>query len=246
MSDRGNAGRRQKRRGVLSGVAATILLSGCLSEQSFETKSPTTTPESKSPSSTEPLTPNPSDAGTPTSTSSDTETPTPEPTVVTNESEYPADQPLKPKSVSDSYSQWFGYDEPLLLGPDDVLPQNNGAVRPIRSRENWRKTVTNATEQEDVDPFAYEFVDETGFETETIVVVQHAVFGGEWLRLLSVNGVGSPHVRLQVEQAGQGSVNSFFYAYVFLRLPTDGTEIEQITAAVDDGQRSSRYVYRDE
>jgi hypothetical protein len=234
------------RRGVLVAALATTHLGGCLATENIGAESSVTTPGAESPSFTEPLTPSPSDAETPTPSPSDTETPTPEPTVVTNESEYPADQPLKPKSVSDSYSQWFGYDEPLLLGPDDVLPQNNGAVRPIRSRENWRKTVTNATEQEDVDPFAYEFVDETGFETETIVVVQHAVFGGEWLRLLSVDGVGSPHVRLQVEQAGQGGFNSFFYAYVFLRLPTDGTEIEQITAAVDDGQRSGRYVYRDE
>lgn len=246
MADTSDLGRGQSRRGVLSGVATTILLTGCLSGRSPGTESSATAPGTEPPSSTEPPTPSTSDTGTPALSASDAETPTPEPTAAANESDYPADQPLKPSSVSDSYSQWLHYDDPLFPSSDDVVPWKNGAIRAIRSREQWREVVTNATEQEDVDPFAYEFVDETDFATETVVIVQHAVIGGEWLRLLSVDGVGDPHVQLHVEQAGSQNINSFFYSYVFSRIPTDGAEIERITAVVDDGRRSARYVYLDE
>jgi|GEM_PF-1415566 len=233
-----------RRRDVLSGVATTTLLGGCSATESPETESPTTAPRTDPPSSTEAPSDtdeNLSDTETVTPISSDTETP-----VVTNQSAYPADQPLRIGSAEDSFQRWFDYDDPLIGDLDADLAAENGAIQPVWSREHWRRIVTRATESEGVDPFAYEFVDETDFQTETVVVVQHAVIGGEWLRLLSVDGVGDPHLQLHVEQAGYEVANSYFYQYVFSRVPTDGTEIERITASVDDDPRSTRYVYRDE
>lgn len=225
MPDRNNCERKRTRRGVLLRVATTTLFGGCSATRSTETESSATVAQTRSPSLT----------NTPTPDSSDTETAVPTVTEGANQTTYPTDQPVARTSIIRPSNLWIDGNTPLISASD-------GAVQLVQSRAEWRQVVTEASGYDDVDPFQYSFVDRTEFESKTIVFVQHECGGGEWLRLLSINGVGTPVLQLRVEVASQPKIQQRLHMYVFVRLPTNGRKIKQITATVEDGSDSVQYV----
>lgn len=155
-----------------------------------------------------------SDSSTP-----ETQTQTPTPTVAEgpNETEYPVDHPNE--RANKDYGPLFSHD--------------HGGVHPVRSRAEWQQFITEGpTHDSEGRLLDYEFITRTDFDSETVVIVEQKLVGGEKLRLQSVEGIGTPHLWLKVYVTGEEIYNLVVERYVFVRLPTKIEETKRITAEV--------------
>lgn len=206
MTSDNNTETVQSRRGVLSVVATSILFGGCLATAEGS-DSPATRVEMDS-STFETRTP------------AQVDTPTPTATEATNETKYPVDHPNERTNKP--------------YGP--LINHDYGGVRPVRSQAEWRQLVTEGPTHDSTDEFlGYEFVTQTDFDTEAVVVVEQRVLGGESVRLQSVEGVGTPHLWLNVRRTGTGIYNMIVERYVFVRIPVRDKCLKRITAEVRHG-----------
>jgi hypothetical protein len=147
------------------------------------------------------------------------QTPTPQ----LNETKYPVGLPYQTFGVSSTTSP--------LLGEGS---KPAASVHPIRSEDEWQTIRTSGSEQPAELFEGYEFVTETDFDSETIIIVQRSYITGVMLQLESVSGVGTNEVLIRAKRIGESPVNTRHYRYLFIRLPTDGDEIEQITVKLEE------------
>ncbi|MEZ3115879.1 hypothetical protein RYH80_08105 [Halobaculum sp. MBLA0147] len=233
-SGTGSGGPRCSRRAVLATVASGVGLGGCLGFGDGESTAtrPATATQSPSETSTRTAPPTATATETPTATDTPTDDPdTPTLTPALNQTQYDVGMPARRSGVDTSSG-------PLLGGEYGVA----AGVAPIRSAAEWQRVRTDGT-QAVADAFeGYEFVAETDFDTETIVVIQRDRTGVR-LRLRSVDGVGSPEIVIDGRRVDAAADRETDFEYLFVRLPTGGDEIERITAWISGYGTGSILVY---
>lgn len=224
-----------RRRKVLTALCSSVALSGCLSSSDDETTDTATVVTSISPTPTVSPTEN-----TRTTVETETESPTREPTETRTATAEPTETPETPTPTPElnktRYAvglpyQTFGMsstDAPLL-GKHDT----HAGVYPIRSKQEWKEVRTDG-DQNAAETFeGYEFIAETDFSSETIVIVQKSYITGVVMQLESVSGVGTEHISMEARRVGETPLNTRHFRYLFVRLPTDGEEIERITVEIE-------------
>jgi len=214
----------RSRRSVVSAVASSTFLGGCLATAE-RANSPLVRSE-------------PSSSAAETRTSTQTDTPAPTTAEVPNETEYPVDHPNERENNR--------------YGP--LISYEHGSVRPVGSRTEWQQLVTEGPTHGSVDKFLnYEFITQTDFDSESIVVIQQTVVSGKHIRLQSVRGIGTSHLWFNIHHAGEAAHTATVERYVFVRIPEKIREAERITAEVRYGSyqggwadtRVEHYVYWD-
>lgn len=223
------------RRAVLVTVASGVGLAGCLGFG--ESKSTATRPATATQSPSE--TPTRTAPSTPTATETPTATDTPtedretrSPTPDRNQTQYDVGFPHRTLGHETGDHQ--------LLG--DGEDAENG-VQPIRSAAEWRQVRTDGDRDTAAFFRDYEFVAETDFDTETLVVVQRFYGSGLRPQIESVSGVGTPRVTIQAERVGFMPVQTVEFRYAFVRLPTAGDEIDRITIEIEENDEEVTLVY---
>ncbi|MEZ3115880.1 hypothetical protein RYH80_08110 [Halobaculum sp. MBLA0147] len=218
------------RRTVAAALASAVSLTGCLGAGATGSGAKTPTPPEASGSETLTRTaqPTPTATETPTATDTPTDDPdTPTPTPALNQTQYDVELPFQTRPTLLSWGLLSGVQE-RGSGSDIAA-----SVRPIRSEAEWQRVLTNS-DPEVVDAFeGNDFVVETDFGTETLVIFQRDYGYGLKPQIESIRGVGTPEIAIRGERVGTMPSQARGIKHVFVRLPTDGDEIDRITVQME-------------